>query len=135
MDLIARGSELVKSLGRKLALSLLLAFPVAAYVSGGATFSNTNLDHSSCIVHREFNFLGILAFRFDTYDRECSEAQAVLEIMKSAAYKSPPDQGMIAVAIGAWREQYPRINELVEEINNQLLKKHNSNPAAPIHTD
>lgn len=124
-----------RSIGPKLGASLLLSFPIAVYVSGGAKLSEQPIDTGSCITRSEFNFLGIFAFRIDSYNEECSEAQAVLAIMNAAAYTEPPDPGMVAVAVRTWMNKYPRIEELVETINKELLRDPNSSVSIPLGTE
>ena len=105
---------------RYLAASVVLAAPIAAYQSGGAVLSNKTADAASCIAQHEFSFLGIFAFRYDSYDRECGEAKVVLTILSSGLALN--DDGMIATSLTVWKKQYPRLSDAMNEISDKLLK-------------
>ncbi|KON79406.2 hypothetical protein PA01_12765 [Azoarcus sp. PA01] len=121
----------VRSILAKVSLGVAAAIPVATFVSGGASLSEQNLEPGSCIVRHEFELLGIVAAKFDSYDRECGEAQAVLAIM-NAGTGDPRDIGMIAVAIEAWSRKHPRIAELVEDIRGQITAGEVPRPLTPV---
>jgi len=122
MGKFAQLKTMLNSVIRKLGLSLLLCFPVAVYVSGGAIISERVKNTDNCIFHRDVNFLGIFAFRQDYYDKECGAAESISSILNAGLAQTPPDAEMIALAVAYYRKIYPRIGVLVDEIIQDKYK-------------
>ncbi|VVQ17250.1 hypothetical protein PS914_05984 [Pseudomonas fluorescens] len=115
-----KASSMLRVAARYMAASVVLAAPIAAYQSGGAVLSNKTVDAVSCIAQHEFNFMGIFAFRYDSYDKECAEAKAVVTILNAGL--ALDDKGMVAASLTVWKEQFPRLNDAMNEIIEKLLK-------------
>jgi len=116
----ATASGILRTVVRCIAASVVLAAPIAAYQSGGAVISNKIANAESCIALHEFSFLGLLAFRYDSYDKECGEAKVVFTVLNSGLALN--DNGMIVTSLTVWKKQYPRLNDAMNEITEKLLK-------------
>ena len=115
-----------KAIWQGAGISALLAFPVATAVSGGAKLSSRAVDPQTCVVRHEFSFLGILAFRYESFDKRCAEAQAVLAILNGGI--SLDDTGMVATALTTFAAEYPELGPAFEKTRKDLLDRLRDRP-------